>query len=263
MTSLIQPDLPPEPSGPEPFDTPPSPAEALIEDPTPVVEATEPEPDMFPRSYVEELRAENKERRERAKRYEDAFDGYDSDTQEALLEWVRLSKRAEQGDQEAIAQLNEMFGDDDEDVAADAPVVPEPPDYAALARQAAEEVYREREQARIQEEQILAVRSAGENLGYKFGTEDYILFVRGANEAAQAGSEDPIKAGDAAVKAYHQAVVDAYLKTKGAQAEATTAVPDGGGAAPDLATRAYDPASPEMKKWADVRSSAMARFTQG
>lgn len=259
MTSLIENTPPEEPVGPDPMVMDSDPVQTITEDPTPAAD-----PDMFPRAYVEELRQENAKHRTRAKAYDDAFDGMDDDTREAWLEYTSLVVKAQRGDQDAIDQINEMFGeDDDEPGAAPEPVaLPEQPDYAALARQAAEDVYRERETARVQEEQIMAVRQAGEDLGYKFGTEDYILFVRGANEAAQAGSDDPIKAGDAAVKAYRQQIVDAYLKAKGQQAEETVATPDGGGAAPNLATAPFNPADPNTKKWQDVRESAMARFRQ-
>jgi hypothetical protein len=261
MTSLIMPETPEEPAGPEPVEAPISPAEALIEDPTP-----EPEPDMFPRSYVEELRREAAGYRTKAKSYDDAFDGMDDDTREAWLEYTALVVRAQSGDQAAIDRIQEMFADDEDDTPdIPEPVIPAQDPIAAAreeARRAAEEVYQEREQARMQEEQILAVRKAGEDLGYNFGTDDYILFVRGANEAANSGDDDPIAAGDRAVKAYRQAVVDAYLKAKGEQAESTAPVPDGGGAAPNLSKQPYDPASSEMAKWNAVRDSAMARFRQ-
>lgn len=264
MSDLIIPDPAPEPVGPAPVE----PTEDITHlgtalqaerDPEP-----EPEPDMFPRSYVEELRQESAKYRTRAKSYDDAFDGMDDDTREAWLEYTALVVRAQRGDQEAVARINEMFADDDEPE----PVAPQQQvDYAALAREearrAAEEVYAERENARVQQEQIAAVRSAGESLGYKFGTDDYILFVRGANEAAQAGDEDPISAGDRAVKAYHQAIVDQYLASKGQQADTSPAIPSAGATTPDLSTRPYSDDMSEAQKFARVRDSALARMTQG
>jgi hypothetical protein len=213
---------------------------------------------MFDRSYVEELRQENAKYRTRAKSYEEAFDGYSDEDKETLLTYVRLTGLANAGDQDAATQLAEMFGgEDDEDT--DDYTAPEPVDYRAIAREEAEAALTARETARHQEEGIAAVRKAGEDLGYAFGSEDYILFVRGANEAANAGSDDPIAAGDVAVKAYHQQVLERFLALKGQQADGTIApTPQGG--APSLSTRPWTDDMSESQRFSKVAESALERF---
>jgi hypothetical protein len=250
MTSLIQPNIPEEPIGPEPAPAPPPPA------------ATPPEPDTFDRTYVEDLRREAAGYRTRAKAYEEAFEGYEDEQRDAFLEYAKLLHRSENGDQEATQILEEMFGGED-DTPPDEPeqqYAPEPVDYQAMARQAAEEVFQRYEQQRVNDEGVAAVRKAGEDLGYKFGSEEYILFVRGANEAVNRREDNPLVAGENAVKAYHQRIIDEYLAAKGGQADSSLAVPSGGGTAPNMSTRPYDNNQSDTQKWQAVRESALARF---
>lgn len=261
MTTHIIPDEPPEPSGPPPatIDEPPEP------EPVHPAAAGTPEPETFPREYVEELRREAAQYRTRARDYDQAFEGYDDESREALLQYVQLSYRANNGDADAARQLEEMFGGDDDDALsspADPSSLTPEPDYRQIAREEAQALLDAREAERAQQEGIDAVRRAGEELGYEFGTEDYILFVRGAHEAVTAGNDDPIAAGDAAVKAYHQAVVERFLAEKGQQADTGLQLPTGAGTAPNLTTRPWTDEMSESARWAAVAKSAEERLRQ-
>ena len=208
----------PEPVSPAHVDVP---RETLPEPP--------PEPDTFPRAYVEELRQEAAKWRTQLREYEGAFEGYDPEEREALVEFLRLSHAAGQGDQAAAAQLQEMLGEDAQEV----PEVPDTPmtaeDFRRLAREEAETLVAARDQAREQDNAVTQIINEAKSLGYQTdpGQKGYVDYQRlcylAIHETPEGTSQDKtlqvahelLQAEKAAERA---AVIDEYLSGK---AEAT------------------------------------------
>lgn len=267
MTSLISPDAPDEPVGPEPVATPEPPA------PPPAAELPpDPDPDTFSREYVQDLRQENAKYRTRARAYEEAFDGYDDDTQTAILEWVRLQRLASEGDADAAAQLEEMFGGDDEAPASPASAsLPSEPAPQYLTMDQARELFREEmgqiEQARAQQDGVNQVIARARDLGYEPGNEDtppspdYILLMQFANRPDVIDQPDAMAAADALVKEYKAAIVAEHVGKKEKQADTTPAISQPGAAAqPDHSTRPWTDDMSEAQRFAAVRAAAEARM---
>ena len=264
MSDLIIPDAPEPSVGPEPV-------AAAVEAPEPVVEApaaeAAPDPDMFPRSYVEELRQEAAQHRTRAKKYEEAFQGYDDDTRDAFLQFAQLQYAASQGDQEAIAALEEFYADDDEEAVEESDEADRPLTRAEaeeMARELAREEYtrltQEREQFQAQQQMVANVRSTAEAMGYEFGTPEYKMLLTFANEDDVISLDDPLAEADKRMKAWQQSFISAHTGQKAEQADNTVAAPVGGGSAPDLSTQAWQAGQTEAQQHAAVRRSIAERF---
>lgn len=254
MTSIILPDEPELPSGPDPVAAPPEvPAES------PAAEVAE--PDTFDRAYVEELRREAAGYRTRAKAYDEAFEGYDDETREAFLEYARLSYAAQNGDAEAIAQLQEFMGEEE----PEDPAMPaiDPVEAARIAaREETERVLSEREQRAAQAEAVSNVQAAARDLGYDLTSADYVLLMRFANDPEVIALDDPMAEAHNRVQAYHQSIVEQHLATKSAQADGAPRVQTAVGAAPAGDPHAYlkDPTLSEAEKFAITRQRASERF---
>ena len=256
MTSLILPD---EPEGgfvaPEPAAAP------IVEAPVEPPAAEVAEPDTFDRAYVEELRKEAAGYRTRAKRYEEAFDGYDDETREAFLEYARLSYAAQNGDAEAMAQLQEFMGEE-EPVAPEMPAI-DPVEAARIAaREETERVLSEREQRAAQAEAVSNVQAAAKDMGYDLTSADYVLLMRFANDPEVISLDDPMAEAHNRVQAYHQSIVEQHLAAKSAQTDGTPAVQTSVGAAPGTDPNAYltDPTLSEAERFAIVRQRASERM---
>jgi hypothetical protein len=210
-------------------------------------EAT-PEPDMFPRSYVEELRKESAQYRTQYREMESKFDGYTEDERAALLDYIHLIRKAESGDPEAEAALQEMFAEEQE---------PEPiqtfdeATFRALAREEAARLVQEQTAQQAQVQAVQGVQARATELGYTVGSEDYILLLRFANEA---NSEDPIGDGHAKVAAYKQSIIDQHLKAIQNQ--------NAGVATPTATNGAAPTAINEPKTFEDARNSLHERLTR-
>ena len=191
-----------------------------------VVETSAPEPDMFPRAYVEELRQDAARYRTQYREMESKFDGYTEDERAALLDYIHLIRRAESGDAEAEAQLAEMFEEEQE---------PEPiqqfdeETFRRLAREEATRLVQEQSAVQAQQAAVQGVQSRATELGYTVGSEDYILLLKFANEVQ---SDDPISDGHAKVQAYKQSIIDAHLKAIQSQNAGVATQPVTNGAAP-------------------------------
>ena len=264
MSDLILPDAPEPSIGPDPVE---SPAPSVAEAPEATVEAPA-DPDMFPRSYVEELRKEAADNRVRARQYEEAFEGYDSETKEAFLQFARLQYAASQGDQEAISALEEFYADDEDDVEevdvddADRPLTRAEAEEMAtrLAREEYQRLTNEREQHQMQVQMVANVRSTAESMGYEFGTPEYKMLLTFANEDDVISLDDPLAEADKRMTAWKQSFVAAHNGQKADQADNSIAAPVGGGSAPDLSTQAWQPGMSEAQQHAAVRRSITERF---
>ena len=262
MTSLINDGPDPEPSA-EVVDVPEAPAEPTVEAPTP-------DPDTFDRAYVEELRQEAAKYRTRAKAYDEAFDGYDDDTREAFLTFAKLQRAAANGDEDAIAQLEEWYADDDTDdePESDFPQFKSKAEFdeyqRTIAREEAERLYAEREQHQGRIAAVSAVQQrARDEFGYDPSPDnpDYILFMKFVNLPEVMALDDPMKEGQRRYEAYWQEKVQSYITKKGAQADRTPAsTPAGGAAQPDLSTLPWKEGMSEAEKHAAVRRSMTERF---
>lgn len=215
--------------GPDPVDPEPEPV-ATVE--APPEEAPAPEPDMFPRDYVEELRREAAEWRTKYQSYNQKFDGYTDDEKEALLDYMFHARRAEAGDPESINWLNEMFGADDDALADSAPQFDEAT-FRQLAREEAERLVQEQQAQQAQVQAVHTVQSRAQDLGYEVGSDDYILLLKYANEA---DGDDPIASGHERVQAYKQQIIDAHLKTIQNQNAQQPNLPRQAGSAPSQAS---------------------------
>lgn len=236
----------------------PAPAEAVIETAPPVVEdepavEPDPEPDMFPRDYVEELRREAAEWRTKYQGYNQRFDGYTEDEREALLDYMFHARRAEAGDPESIQWLNEMFGAEDDD-----PGIPEPPQpqfdeatFRQLAREEAARLVQEQQAQAAQVQAVQTVQTRAQELGYEVGSDDYILLLKYANEVE---ADDPIQAGHDKVQAYKQQIIQQHLASIQAQNDQIPSIPRDGGQAPSQATA--------PRTFAEARQAMHERLTR-
>lgn len=270
MTSLIADEAPEPLEGPDLAEPVLSPAEQAIAGEPETEPTPKPEPESFSREYVQELRSESAKYRTRAKAYDDAFDGYDDDTREAILEWVRLSHLAQNGDADAEAQLEALFGGDSDDASPGQPTpvaeAPEPlsrEDVAAIFREQFDEV----EAQRAAQEGIAALATRARDMGYDPGSgdrppsADYILLLQYANRADVFQLDDPIARADEMVKEYKAAIVAEHLGKKEAQASTNVAVPTPGSASqPSTTTRPYDENDSEARKFAKTRDSFEERI---
>ena len=256
--SLLEPNegqrtIGPEPAGPAPGAVRDGQDTAVIADSQPTSE-----PKVFDEAYVKELRAENAKWRTQLRELESEFEGIDPEERRTLAEFARLSRAAESGDEQAAQQLAELLGvEGDEQPPAQA-ATPPTYDEAYFRRLAAEEAARiadERDQQRSAQEGVQQVISRAEALGYKHGSEDYILLMRAANSIDPNTLEDPstlLVEGDKLVKAYKQQIVEEYLAGKGTRADTSLAVPTGGSAP------AHQVEPP--KGWADARERLHERL---
>lgn len=240
--------------------TQPNPMEPAAAADTAVAAAEAAEPETFDREYVHELRQEAAKWRTQLRELEAEFDGIDPDERKALAEFVRLSRAAEAGDEDAAAALTEMLGGDDES-AEEAPQAFDEEAYRRLAREEAQRLVEEREQARQQDDAIRSVQKQAEALGYEQGSEDYILLMRAANSLDPNEHSDLIAAADGVVKQYKQQIIEAYLASKEAATEGSPA--NGVGVAPSTATLPWTPEMTEKQKFAAVRASLSERIRQG
>lgn len=218
MSNLID-STPEEPfQGLEPASTPMSTPE-----PTPAPDAVQPEPDTFDRSYVEELRREAAGYRTQLREMESYFDGYNDEERQALGEYLRLSRAAEQGDPEAMQILNELFGDGEqewdggEDMQADQPLTEEA--LREIARQEAYDLFMAEQAQQAQVQAVQSIQQRAQDMGYDQGSEDYILLLKYANDLDPSEHPDLLAAADEQVKAYRQAIIDSYINEKQQQAD--------------------------------------------
>lgn len=247
----------PEPVGPAPVDT----------STAPPPEVTAPaEAETFPRSYVEDLRAENAKWRTQLRDLEGAFEGYEPEERAALVEFLKLSRAAERGDQAAAAQLEEMLAGDETppETPAEQPMTAE--DFRRLAREEAEQAFSQRETVRAQDDAVREIMSEARSLGYatnptEKGYVDYqrLCYLAIHSVPEDTPQENTIKAAHEMLQAEKAAeratVIEEYLAGKESQAEGSLRIPNGQGAAPATAQT--------PRTFEEARQSLHERLTRG
>ncbi len=187
----------------------------------------------FPREYVEKLRREAASRRASVKPYEEAFDGYDDASRDAVLGLAHdLIHAPESAAARMIEISRELLGDQ-----FDAALT-EDPTTKPLTRADLDRIQSEREATQQQEQAVQAVIKEAQDLGYADGTPDQATLFYFAN--TETGGD--LNKAHEKVQARNQAIIDKYLEDKRASGDAyvtpTTAGSGGGnesGAPKDLA----------------------------
>lgn len=214
---------------------------------------TEPVGDVFDRKYVEKLRRESAGYRERAKRYQEAFDGYDEDAVEEWLGYVKNLRVDPKSTAERMADLSKGILEQYE-VSAEGEV-----QAAGTAEAQGEEArpftesdykrLRAQEQAAdIQRDNIRRVEAQARELGYEVGSKAYKQLL---NEALELPDGNIQKAHEN-LQAERQRIIDEYIAEKGlAAGRRMPAQGVAGGENP-----------PELKTWKDSRE-ALNAFLDG
>lgn len=170
-----------------------------------------PEGDTFKREYVEKLRRESASYRERAKKYQEAFDGYED---EAVGEWLRLAQSLRndpKGTAEELAQLVEQINNaysEQESKNQELDAERQVAEGEYLSRAEVERMFAEREQKADTERRIAQIELDAQNLGYKLGSEEYDELLWTASKL-QSGS---IKDAHEKLESRNQAIYDRMIE---------------------------------------------------
>lgn len=207
---------------------------------------TEPVGDTFDRKYVEKLRRESAGYRERAKRYQEAFDGYDDVAVDEWLDYARSLRQDPRGTAQRMAELANSILEAYND--------PTSPDHAAAVQAVdgleekagkilTEDDYRRlRAAERAEDERIANVRkieAQARDLGYEVGSKRYKQLL---NEAMELPDGNILKAHEN-LQAERQRIIDEYIAEKGQAAGRRMPVQGVAGGE----------SAPEIKTWADSR----------
>lgn len=171
--------------------------------------------DSFDRKYVEKLRKESAGYRERAKRFESAFDGFEESDQEVLLGLAKsLREDPTRGAQEMAAIAKAIM---DQIGEGDAPEA----DAEGESEYLTVEKYKALKEQEAVEDQVRQIEREAVDLGYKKGSPEYQYLLAVAKTLPDAD----LSKAHAQIKAREQAAVDAYLAQKQQQAGAAPKVP--------------------------------------
>lgn len=146
------------------------------------------EPKTYNEDYVEGLKNENARWRQRVHGYEEVFGDMEDDERQAYLSYVKLTRAAQMGDEEAVEELKQAGLWVDETPAAttpDTPVqgAPEQPAYITKADLDAWAAERDSQQAAAQN--VAYLQSEARKYGYEPGTPGYRAFISTANDMGQ------------------------------------------------------------------------------
>lgn len=226
-----------------------APAETpAVETPAAEVEHTIPEPtaeqDSFDRAYVEKLRRESAGYRERAKRYNDVFDGYEED---AVEEWLTLAATLKEDPKTAAARfaelaeaINSQFQEEGQaevaaiEAEADAPLTRKELEAFWAAKQA------ETEQAML----VKKIELDAKELGYEKGSDDYELLLFEASRLKN-GS---IQEAHAKIEARNKAILDAHLAKLGMQPNPKVPA-EGAAASQERQLKTFEEANSALDAW--------------
>lgn len=200
------------------------------------VEHEIPEPDpaqeVFDRKYVEKLRKESAGYRDRAKKYNDVFDGYEP---EAVDEWMNLATTLKSDPKAAAARFAELAdairaeygdaaGDDAEATLGISDKDPELSDNQPLTRAEFDRLMSERERTADLDRRVRKIESDAVSLGYEKGSDEYDYLLWKAGRLPSGSVQD----AHAAIQAQEQAIFDRRVKAIGD--EPNPRVPVGGAA---------------------------------
>lgn len=232
----------------------PAAEEAPQSDPAP--QATEPEVDLetlpegdkFDRAYVEKLRRESANYRDRAKKYNDAFDGYED---EAVQEWLSLAtslrndpRSAAQRFAELAEAINQQYADE---AVSDEPPVSDNEMFSEdrpLTRAEVEKLLADRDREADMQRRVAQIHADAQSLGYQKGTQDYDRLLWEAGRLPSGSIQD----AHAKLQAERQAVIDGYLAKLGTAPNPV--VPQGGApASQEKGFDSFEEASAALDAW--------------
>jgi hypothetical protein len=159
-------------------------------DPAPATEATTeveiPElpadQDKFDRAYVEKLRREAASYRDRSKKYQTAFDGYE---EEAVQEWLTLAEALKTDPKAAAERFAELAEAINEQYKEPEPEIedtdPELGDNKPLTKAEFERLWSEKAKEADLNQRVVKIEADAQGLGYEKGSEryDYLLWRAG------------------------------------------------------------------------------------
>lgn len=210
-------DLNPTGEAPAAPATPEAPAAAEVEHtiPEPTAEA-----DTFDRAYVEKLRRESAGYRDRAKRYNDVFEGYEED---AVEEWLALASTLKEDPKTAAARFQELAEAinaqyQEEQAAAEVAAVE---GDAPLTRKELEAFWSAKQAESEQAMLVKKIELDAKELGYEKGSDDYELLLFEASRLPNGSIQD----AHAKIEARNKAVLDAHLAKLGMQPNPIVPVP--------------------------------------
>lgn len=180
-----------------------------------------PDANSFPREYVEKLRGESAKYRTEAKKYKEAFTGFPEDAESAVLQVAQLmvTNPAEAGkvlrdwaDTLSPEDLTKMLDELDKETGeVTGPATPpEPVDYAKTAREEAERLYNEKEQARVLETTVQNIKREASELGYPEGDVDHMTLLLIANEQTNGNLAEAAKILDTR----NEKIIQTFLEKK-------------------------------------------------
>lgn len=146
-------------------------------------ESPEPQGDVFDRKYVEKLRRENASYRERAKKWESAFEGYEDGAVEEWKEMIAGFKQDPKGVAEKWRDLSEeilkQFTPAEQEQIAEA--VQDGEDVP-LTRTQFEKLMSEREQQWEMDSMVQDIETEARELGYNLKSREYKILLMTAQE---------------------------------------------------------------------------------
>lgn len=211
------------------------------------VEHTIPEPsaeaDTFDRAYVEKLRRESAGYRDRAKKYNDVFEGYEED---AVEEWLTLATTLKSDPKTAAARFQELaeaINAQYQEEAAAAEVAAVEGD-APLTRKELEAFWAAKQAESEQAMLVKKIELDAKELGYEKGSDDYELLLFEASRLPN-GS---IQAAHEKIEARNKAILDAHLAKLGMQPNPKVPVQ---GAAPsgERQIKTFEEANAALDAW--------------
>lgn len=219
----------------------------VAETPEPQVEDTIPEGDKFDRTYVEKLRRESASYRERAKRYQEAFDGYEDGQVEA---WLGLAKQLREDPQATAAelqalaeQINAAYASEQAKLESQE-VEQDQAEQQYLSKADVERMFRDREEKADLERRVAKIESDARELGYEPGSEQYDELLWFASRTKQ-GS---IQEAHAQIQARDQAIYDRMIEKMGGKGykvpEGTTPIND-----TDRKLKTFEDANDALEAW--------------
>lgn len=180
----------------------------------------DPANERFDRTYVERLRREAADARVSGKPFKDAFDGYQQEEVEALLDLVTTIR---QDPRTAAARMAELVDVINQQFQEEAPPGEEP---EVVTRAEVERMLAEREQEKSISSAVQSIEQQASELGYKKGSRDYVTLLW----TAQNETNYDLKAAHETIKADRQRVIDEYVSGKEKDADGSATRPPGGGA---------------------------------
>lgn len=172
------------------------------------VETPEPQGDTFDRKYVEKLRRENASYRDRAKKWESAFEGYEDGAIEEWKEMIAGFKQDPKGvaekwrdlSQEILQQFTPAEQEQIAEAVQDGEEVP-------LTRTQFEKLMSEREQQWELDSMVQDIETEARDLGYNLKSREYKILLMTAQEIPS-GS---IQEAHELLQAEKQRIIDAEI----------------------------------------------------